>query len=261
VSVRVRTSAPWRWTPRAAAFVLALVFVLGPAPAAAASTTGRLWFYASGNLLLSPEWSLTVMPGVRFEVERSGETPEKGHYLDELFVGPNWSRRWGDLGLRVSLWYYFLGFPRPGGYPVSHNLELVPTVDYQIGALNLAYRAIFHNTVYASVYPAGQRWGFGCVMRNLVMARYRIVERFSLLLGDEPWFGLIENAGTPYNAAGYWQSGLRLNRFYAGFDLKIAGGLSVSPQYIFETAFGPDGQGTEQGHYLFLTLAWRQKAY
>ncbi|HEY3451354.1 MAG TPA: hypothetical protein VGK67_33660 [Myxococcales bacterium] len=253
--------APRALSPFAAALALSAAFALAPGEARAAET-GRLWIYAAGNLQLTPEWTLTLMPGLRYEFERSG-APAKEHYLDEVFVGPSWSRRWGDLGFKLSLWYYFLGYPRPGSYPVSHNLELIPTVDYQIGALNLSYRAIFHNTFYASVYPGPQRWGFGTVMRNLVLLKYRIVPSFSLLLGDEPWFGILENAGTgtKYNSAGYWQSGLRLNRLYAGLDWKIAGGLALSPQYIFETTFGPNGQGTETGHYVFVTVSYTHKAF
>lgn len=242
--------------PAAAALALAL----SAAPAGAAET-GRLWVYAAGNLQLSPEWTLNLMPGIRYEFERSGGTAPKEHYLDEVFVGPTWARRWGDFGLKLSLWYYFLGYPRSGSYPLSHNLEVIPTVDYQVGALNLSYRIIFHNTFYASVYPGPQRWGFGTVMRNLVLLKFRIVPSFSLLLGDEPWFGIVENSGTKYDSAGYWQSGLRLNRLYAGVDWKIWGGLSVSPQYILETTFGPQGQGTDTGHYAFVTLAYTHKAY
>ena len=240
---------------------LAALLLLAPGAAHAAPSTGRLWLYASGNLQLSPGWSLTLMPGLRFEFERSDPSPTRDHYLDEVFVGPNWSRRWGDLGLKVSLWYYFLGFPRQGSYPVSHHLELIPAIDYQIGALNLSYRIIFHNTVYASVYPVAQRWGFGCVMRNLLLAKYRVIEGLSLLLGDEPWYGLVENSGTAYNGAGYWQSGFRLNRLYAGLEWKIFGGLSVSPQYVLETTFGPGGQGTEIGHYLFATVAYTHQVF
>jgi len=250
-------------SPVAAALALAGALCLSPAHALGAET-GRLWLYAAGNVQLTPEWTLTLMPGIRYELARSGGAQPKEHYLDEVFFGPTWSRRWGDFGFKLSLWYYFLGYPRPGGsYPLSHNVELIPTVDYQVGALNLSYRIIFHNTVYASVYPGPQRWGFGTVMRNLVLLKYRVVPSFSLLLGDEPWFGIIENPGTgrSYNAAGYWQSGFRLNRLYAGADIKVVGGLSVSPQYIFETTFGPDGRGAETGHYVFLTVAYAHKVF
>lgn len=242
------------------AFALALCAALAPARAAAAPQTGRAWVYLAGNLQLSPSWSLSLVPGFRYELART-DAPAKGHYLDEVFLGPNWSRRFGDFGLKLSLWYYFLGFPRPSGYPVAHNLELVPTFDYRIGPLELSYRIIFHNTIYASVYPVGQRWGFGTVMRNLVQARLKVGEGVALILGDEPWFALVENAGTDYHSAGWWQRGFRLNRLYAGADFKLASGLSISPQYVFEAAIGADGGATELGHYGFVTLAYTLKAF
>lgn len=235
--------------------------VLSVSSASATPQTGRIWAYGVANVQLDEAWSFAVIPGTRYEYARSGDLPSKGRYLDEVFVGPAWTGRLGDLSLKVALQYYFLGYPRPGSYPLSHNLELVPTIDYRIGALSLSYRIIFHNTIYASVYPAGQRWGFGTVMRNLVQARYALAPTFSVLLGDEPWFGLIENGGTAYSSAGYWQRGFRLNRLYAGFDWKLGNGVTLSPQYVFEATFGPDGQATELGHYAFVTLGFNFKAY
>lgn len=250
------------------ALAAALVASSPGSVAAATSTspdpahTGRLWLYASGTAQLSPSWSLTLIPGLRYELARSGEgATTKGHYLDEVFFGPNWSTRIGPLGVKVSLWYYFLGFPRSDTYPLSHNLELIPSVEYRTGAFSLSYRAIFHNTLYASVYSTDQRWGLGTVMRNLLMAKYAITESVTALLGDEPWFGIVEQQGVAYNGAGYWQSGFRLNRIYAGVDWKLDGGLSLSPQYVFETAFDADAKVTEMGHYLFVTLGYAFKAY
>lgn len=230
-------------------------------PTARAETpnTARVWVYGAGTLQLDPTWSVTAITGSRFELARSGGGQTKDHYLDEVFVGPNWSRRFldGALGLKVSLQYYFIGYPKRAnaGYPLSHNLELVPTVDYRLGAFNLSWRAIFHNTFHASVYPAGQRWGYGMVLRNLVALRWAASERLTLLVGDEPWLGVVENSGTAYSAAGYWKSGFRLNRVYAGVEWK-QGPVSVSPQYVFEATMNDEGSLAELGHYAFVTFAY-----
>ena len=248
--------------PRRAALpvLLALSALALARPASAAPQDGRFWFYGAGNLQLSPSWSLSLIPGMRYEMART-EGPAKGHYLDELFFGPTWSARAGDFGFSVSAWYYFLGFPRPGLYPLAHNLELVPTADWRYGPLDLSLRVILHNAFYASVYPAGRRFGLGTVMRDLLQARYAVAHGLSLLLGVEPWFGLVENPGTPFDPAGYWQAGLRLNRFNAGLDFRLEGGLSVTPQYLFETVFDARGNPAEIGHYAFVTVGYSFKAY
>lgn len=241
--------------------LVALLLLLGlPAPAGAAETphSGRLWLYLSGTAQLTPEWGLTLMPGIRYEFSRTAGGPERQHYLDEVLVGPTWSRSFGDLSLRVALWYYFIGYPpaQGGGYPLTHNLELIPAVAYRWGDLTLSYRAIFHNTLYASIYDRGERWGLGTVMRNLVQVRYQMTPSSAVLLGTEPWFGILENGGTPHHPAGYWKRGFRLNRINAGFDMKLARGFSLSPQYVLETAVDAQGKLAEIGHHIFLTAAY-----
>jgi hypothetical protein len=240
---------------------LAAVLVLALSTAARADTpqTGRLWFYAGATGQLAPSWSFSIIPGIRFEYERTGAAA-KGHYLDEVFVGPNWSKRWGLVNLKLSGWYYFLGYPRPGSYPLSHNLEIIPTVEVDLSPFVLSYRAIFHNTLYASVYPTSQRWGWGMVMRNLFQARFNVTHDLGVILGDEPWFGLFSVTDAPPSSAGYWPTGLRLNRVYVGLDWRIVAGLSVSPQYVFETTIA-DNKVTEMGHYVFMTLSYTFKVY
>lgn len=219
---------------------------------------GRAWLYLNSTAQLTPEWALTLMPGIRYEFSRTGEAEARQHYLDEVFLGPTWSRGFGDLSLKIGLWYYFIGYPaaQGGGYPVTHNLELVPTVAWRLGEATLSYRAILHNTFYASVYDRGDRWGFGTVMRNLFQVRYQMTASSAVLLGVEPWFAIVENGGTRYHAAGYWKRGVRLNRVNAGFDMKVVGSLSLSPQYILETTVKNEGGLGEIAHYLCLTLTW-----
>ena len=38
-------------------------------------------------------------------------------------------------------------------------------------------------------------------------------------------------------------------------------GLSVTPQYIFETTINADNKVSEMGHYVFFTVGYTFKAY
>jgi len=238
--------------------VALLLLAACPALASAAPQTGRLWFQAAATIRLTDEWSVTAIPGLRFEYARSGAARAKAHYLDEAFVGPNWSTHLGDLTLTLSLWYCYVDLPSAtGATPLTHNLELMPALDWREGPLRLTLRAIFHNTLYASVYPVGQRWGFGTVMRGLVQASWQVSDRTSVFLGEEPWFALIGNVGAaPASAAGFWEPGFRLNRVTAGVEFKAPSGVTLSPQYVLDATVGDDGRLAEMEHYVYLTVSW-----
>ncbi|MGI5861129.1 MAG: hypothetical protein ACOX6T_03620 [Myxococcales bacterium] len=232
-------------------------FLAVPAVASAAPQTGRAWGYANLTTVVSPNLSLTLMPGVRYEYLRA-DADAKGRYLDELFVGPNFSARFGDLTVKASLWYYFTGYPTASAH--AHNLEVIPALEYRLGRLSLLYRLILHNTFYASVYEdSAHRSGYGLVARNLFQARFAATPQVGIILGVEPFHGVIEDAEAPAHSLGYWQRGLRLNRVYAGFDWKPIPELGVSPQYVLESALDKDGNLAETGHYVFLTISylWR----
>lgn len=249
-----------RWTRLAA--VAACLFA--PTLAAASTPqTGRVWLYGNFTALVSPNLSLTVLPGVRYELERSGDAEAKRHYLDELFIGPNFSAKFGDLSVKASLWYYYTGYPNrlTDTYESTHNLELVPAVEYKLGRWTFADRVILHNTFYASVYEPGQRFGYGLVARNLLLAKYAATENVTLLAGVEPFLGVIEDRDAKPHPIGYWQHGLRLNRVYAGFDWKATREFSLSPQYVYETAYDLEGRLAERGHYLFVTASYVAKLF
>jgi hypothetical protein len=57
--------------------------------------------------MLAPEWGLLVMPGVRYELSRS-VGPEKRHYFDELFVGPQdvYERSYDTKGTLTGIHHY-----------------------------------------------------------------------------------------------------------------------------------------------------------
>jgi hypothetical protein len=161
--------------------IFSLVALSGIAQAdAPAKQEGRVWYDQNLTLAVTPEWSFTVMPGVRFEFARSREDAAGVQFL-EFFIGPNYTYRMGNLTLKGSLWYYYMGYPTrgrdvetpPGSgalkcntqasptasnclstYSFSHNLEIIPAAEYRIGRWSIYDRVIFHNTFYADVYNA-----------------------------------------------------------------------------------------------------------
>jgi hypothetical protein len=215
--------------------LVSLVALAGVAQAdAPAKQEGRVWYDQNLTLAFTPEWSFTVMPGVRTEFARSREDSAGVQFL-EFFIGPNYTYRTGNLTLKGSIWYYYMGYPTrgrnaetpPGSgnlacnvkatptsticlstYSFSHNLEIIPAAEYRIGRWSIYDRVIFHNTFYADVYGdtnpvtnAGlsindQRWGWGTVLRELIQGRYALTDRLGVLLADELFFGIIEDSDT-----------------------------------------------------------------
>lgn len=242
----------------------ALAAIVLPAATVDAATprTERLWVYAEATALASPHWALTVMPGYRYELARD-PGPTKDHYMNELFVGPTYVHRSGNFTAKLSLWYYYIGYPirAKDDYVFSHNVELIPKLEWQLGALTLSSRTIFHNTVYATVYARDDwRRGFGLVVREMLQAKWQAFAKVALVLAEEPFFGVIEDAEAPSSGAGYWARGLRLNRIYAGFEWRPWPQLALTPMYVFETTH-QDGHVAEIGHYGFLTASYAWKAF
>jgi hypothetical protein len=181
------------------------------------------------------------MPGMRFEYARSREDAAGVQFL-EFFIGPNFTYKLGNLTLKGSLWYYYMGYPTRGRqalqastnyttlgcnnaalapatvctptYNFSHNLEIIPAAEYRLGRWSFYDRIIFHNTFYADTYNAdintdtlkldvgSQRWGWGTVLRELLQARYALTDRLGVLLADEVFFGIAEDSDTSKIAGG-----------------------------------------------------------
>jgi len=276
---------------------------------------GRVWYDQNLTLAFTPEWSITVMPGFRTEYARSREDAAGVQFL-ELFVGPNFTHRWGDFTLKVSLWYYYMGYPQRGRmqektpyapdvcsnnptsglyctstYNFSHNLEIIPAVEYRLGRWSFYDRVILHNTFYADVYnntnPASnagvsvtdQRWGLGTVLRELLQARYALTDRLGILLSDELFFGILEDrdtrkmtavtdaakpiVGGGYNALGYWKDGFRQNRTYLGVDFKVTPTLTVTPMYMLEMDMDriTSNDVVDISHNFFLIVSYIAKMY
>jgi hypothetical protein len=282
--------------------LFSLVALAGVAQAdAPARQEGRVWVYQNLTLAFTPNWSLTSMPGGRVEFARTREDKTGFHFL-EYFIGPNYAYKLGNLTLKGSLWYYYMGYPQVGrntetsaglacasnasnycnsNYNFSHNLEIIPAAEYRLGRWSFYDRIIFHNTFYADVYnttnPGGlnlsvsdQRWGWGTVLRELLQARYAINDRLGVSLADEVFFGILKDSDTSkipanggYKGTGYWKTGYRLNRVYAGIDYKVTPALTVAPMYLLEVmSSGVDSADvTDISHTLYVTITYVAKLF
>jgi hypothetical protein len=290
--------------------LFSLVALSGVARAdAPARQEGRIWYDQNLTLAFTPQWSFTVMPGFRTEFARSREDSAGVQFL-ELFIGPNFTYKWNNFTFKGSLWYYYMGYPTRGRmvevpaqgsgvlgcskpplatatgttsvctpiYNFSHNLEIIPAVEYRIGRWSIYDRVIFHNTFYADVYNTdmpnldvgSQRAGWGTVLRELIQGRYALTDRLGVLLADELFFGIAEDSDTSkiaggkgYIPSGYWKDGFRYNRTYAGIDFKVTPALTVSPMYMIELGVSPvdSGDVTDIAHNLFVVVTYVAKMY
>jgi hypothetical protein len=167
-------------------------------------------------------------------------------------------------------------------YSFSHNLEIIPAVEYRLGRWSFYDRIIFHNTFYADTYNAdiatstlnldvgSQRWGWGTVLREMLQARYALTDRLGILLADELFFGIAEDSDTSkiaggkgYIPSGYWKNGFRYNRTYVGIDFKVTPALTVAPMYFLEVGVSPvdSGDVTDMAHNLFVVVTYVAKMY
>jgi hypothetical protein len=273
---------------------LALASLTSAAQAADLPTKqeGRVWVDTNMVLAFSPNWSLTTMPGARAEFARSREGKAGVQFL-ELFFGPNYTYKTGNFTIKGSLWYYYMGYPQRGRevpgkpqdcstapmsdaslyctstYNFSHNIEIIPSIEYRFGRWSLYDRLIFHNTVYADVYStptattsvASQRLGWGTVIRELLQLRYGLTDRAGVFVSDEIFLGVIEDGDTSsiaggkgYTPLGYWKQGFRYNRSYLGFDYKVTPNLTIAPSYMIEIGLNPTDSTdiTDIAHTLFV---------
>lgn len=239
-------------------FMLTLILLTMPQSDISA-TTGRFWSYFNLASLITPNWSFVFMPGIRYEFARANDAlmrPNKAFYFYELLAGPTYTKTWDRFTIKLPLWYYYMGFPSSGDYAYAHNIEFLPILSYRLGKLTLTSRTIFHNTIYASIYETPElKRGYSLVIRQFLQVAYTIDERFSILLSDEPFFGVVEDKHAPPSPIGFWPRGFRLNRLYVGFQYRITPRIAVTPQYVLETVYD-EGRKTDTNHYLFVTFSY-----
>jgi hypothetical protein len=264
-----------------------MLFALIPAGADAAEKpyTGRTWEYVNVTMLLSPNWAFMVMPGHRFEFFRGADPTynAKETFLWEFFAGPIYIQKFESFTFKLPLWYYYMAFPidaddrkTAGGYDDrfwSHNIEVVPIFEFNVDALKITSRTIFHNKVYADnrfYNTENQKKGYSLLIRQMLMLEYALTPMFSLLLGDEIFVGVKEDGGTKDLNNGllrgepfYERNGLNENRLHAGFNVKFNPALSLSPQYVYDTTYLPESgyRLTNRNHYIMLTLNYVLKLY
>jgi hypothetical protein len=229
------------------------------------TNTGRFWSYLNLAGLLSDNWSYVAMPGIRYEFSRCSPLDDeaRGFYFFELLTGPVLTVRYHRIQFRFPLWYYYMGFPDSGptDYCYSHNIEFMPIVEYRSRRVSIMNRVIFNNKIYASVYDTpALRMGYGLVIRNLFQLTYLLSSKTSLILGIEPFFGVIEDSEAPPHALGFWAKGFRMNRIYAGLGFRPLPSLVISPQYILETNYD-QGRFTGSNHYFYLTFNYTIKFF
>jgi hypothetical protein len=242
--------------------LLLMLLVMASRLYAQAPVTGRFWTYGNLTMVVHPHWAVIVMPGLRYEFRRNDESDAHGVYFYELLAGPVYTFKISNSAFKLPLWYYYMGFPVSSteDYYYSHNIELLPTISYHFDPVTITSRTIFHNTVYASVYADDEdKAGYGLVLRQLVRFDIPIHKGMGVVVGEEPFFGIIEDKDALPHPLGFWEKGFRMNRVYAGLAITIARSLSVSPQYVFETTYGSDGAVSGTNHYFFLTIAYTLK--
>ena len=243
--------------------VAALMFGM-PTGAAAADEKPqelRAWTYAQALMIVAPRWAISLMPGLRVEAHDSAGDAG-GVVMWELFAGPVFFQRFGPVTLKIPLWYYYMGFPirEVDDYWDSHNLELIPIVEFRHGDWTFASRTIFHNKLFArnAVFTTTeQRRGYSLLIRQKLGASLRVSRRVQLTLADEVFLGVVEDGDTNDLKKGepfFEKHGFSMNRVYFGAIIELAKGFSLSPQYIFETHHDPDDGSalTRIRHYFFL---------
>ena len=258
------SSTPRKYSNPVYALLIAGLIAVSLPGLGRSSTTGRFWSYLNITSLIDAKWAIVTMPGFRYEFARSDDLnmlPAKGIYFYEFFVGPVYTKTSGAFTFKLPVWYYYMGFPSDYAYFYSHNIEILPILSYRSGRTTFTGRTIFHNTVYASVYETREmRKGYSLVIRQLLQVAHNIDDRTTLIFADEPFFGVIEDGEAPPSPIGFWPSGFRLNRIYAGLQYSITPKMKISPQYVFETAHD-EGRVTDVNHYLFVTFSYVLKFF
>ncbi|OGF49288.1 MAG: hypothetical protein A2231_03910 [Candidatus Firestonebacteria bacterium RIFOXYA2_FULL_40_8] len=228
----------------------------------------RMWENLNFTTLLSPDLSFTVMPGHRWEFYKSSGMPSDTYFM-ELFVGPNYAIKIDDsFKFKLSLWYYYMYFPNrfTQTAPFSHNIEVIPTIEWKVSDdLTISDRVISHNTIYASNYATEDlRTGFSSMIREMLTFAYKlncIDKNLTLLLSDELFIGVQQDADAAPSALGFYRNGINSNRIYGGFSYAVTPTFIVVPQLIYETNYDAAGTLVGTNYNFYLTVTYLFKAF
>ncbi len=253
----------------------------------------RSWEYLNLPVVLSPNWTYNILLSHAYEYKRENDPAkldeEKKTYFHEVFTGPMYTIKSGDFTLRLPLWYYYQGFPvkqasnstYPNAYYYSHNVEFLPIVEYKIGNFKIWNRVIFHNKFYSSYYEKDKRLkdsgkdqdgkGYSLLLREYLRFEYNVTESFRLLIGDEIFYGTIEDKDTKDitpdrlgGPGGFELKGFSQNRLYAGFGYNFTKEFSIEPLYMYQRAYTNKENKkelVEEDHYLFITFTYVIKTF
>ena len=115
--------------------------------------------------------------------------------------------------------------------------------------------------------------------RELLQVRYALTDRLGVSVADEVFLGILEDRDTRklkkvdpvtgnstpsgYLTPGYWKSGYRLNRIYAGIDYKVTPSFTVAPMYTLELMSSPTkgSDVTDVTHTLFVVVTYVVKLF
>lgn len=252
-----------------------ILFATAAKPSEAAPNTGRTWIYGNLTTLLSPNWAFVVMPGHRYEFSRSYDEGQDQYktFFYELFAGPVYIKKFGNLTLKLPLWYYYMGFDFSnhnkkgaiGDYLYSHNIEFLPILEYKMGNMVLMNRIIFHNKIYAKNKLYGTddlKSGFSMLIREKFQITYLLNKKMGLIFADEIFIGAVEDTDTsdlnlPSGEPFYAKKKFNKNRVYLGMFYKVTPMTKLVPQYILETNYLPedDYKLKDVHHYINLTIS------
>lgn len=210
--------------------------------------TFRLWSYFNLNIPFQKNFTFTILPGIRYEFSRENAEPN-GFYMFEFFTGFSYSKNFNGILSKFPVYYYIIGFLGNEDYYVQ-SLEILPSFAKRFGNFVIYERTIFHNRFYSSYYD--DRTGYSLLIRELLQLKY-LIGKYGIILGIEPFYGVIEDDSHTPSTLGFTPKGLNLNRVNIGLDYQLTKNFLFSTNYVYETTYSNNSL-TGKNHYLFLNI-------
>ncbi len=239
---------------------LLLISISVAAKAGSVPDTGRTWTYFYIENKLTPQWSVVLMPGHKYEFVRDDNKNTIDTFVYELFVGPQYTWRWENIIVKLPVWYYYVGMPvkSANDYYATHNVSLVPKVTYSLGDWSFSFRLFVYNTFYASYYSSDEeRRGYSLMTTEMLEIKYRINKFVSLLVADEIFTGIIEDSGAEATSGiAFMRKGFLKNKFYTGASFRLMNNLYLKLQYLCETNYDKGGDLLNRNHYIYSVFSF-----